>query len=95
MKQGETDVEHVASVLCMSPSQFRRKMGAITGIPPRQFILDIRLSAARELLQKHPQRTSADIAEQCGFYDQAHFTNAFRKAYGITPGQFQRQEKTE
>ena len=89
MPRGEADVEHLASELCMSTSQLRRKMTSITGTPPKQYIVGIQLATARDMLAQHPERTTTDIAERCGFYDPSHFTKAFRNAYGITPGQYQ------
>ena len=89
MPRGEADVEHLASELCMSTSQLRRKMTGITGTPPKQYIVGIQLATARDMLAQHPERTTTDIAERCGFYDPSHFTKAFRNAYGITPGQYQ------
>ena len=88
MPKGEADIEHIASALCMSPSQFRRKFSVITGVTPAQYILHVRLEHARQLLLSHPEWTIADVAEQCGFADQPHFTRVFRRIYGITPGQF-------
>jgi signal transduction histidine kinase/DNA-binding response OmpR family regulator len=85
MAENKGDVENVANELNMSPSQLRRKVNAIMGITPKKFILSVRLETAHEMLEKEPQRTIADIAEACGFYDQSHFIKAYRETYGITP----------
>ena len=92
MPRNQADVENVASALCMTSSQLRRKLTAITDTTPKQYILAIQLATARDMLQQHPERTITDVAERCGFYDAAHFTRAFRNAFGTTPGQFQRGE---
>ena len=89
MPRGEADVEHLASALCMSTSQLRRKMTTTMGTSPKQYIVGIQLATARDMLAQHPERTTTDIAERCGFYDPSHFSKAFRNAYGITPGQYQ------
>jgi AraC-like DNA-binding protein len=34
----------------------------------------------------------AEIAVACGFADQSHFTAAFRKATGVTPGRVRREK---
>lgn len=85
MPQAEADTDHVASALCMSSSQFRRKLGAITGTTPAQYILHLRLDHARQLMLDHPEWTLAEVADRCGFADQPHFTRVFRRIYGITP----------
>lgn len=92
MTANQADIEHVASSFCMSPSQFRRKLNAITGATPAQYILHIRMEEARRLLRERPDRTIIDIAEQCGFANQAHFTRVFNRLYGTTPGQWRRGE---
>lgn len=86
MPDGNADIDHVASELCMSPSQFRRKLGAITGTTPAQYILHLRLEQSRVLLTEHSEWPIIEVAECCGFSDQPNFTRVFRRVYGITPG---------
>ena len=88
MPQGACDVERVASELCMSSSQLRRKMNAVTGQSPKKYIQGLQLEQARHLLATHPERTLVEVAEACGYYDLSHFIRVFRNAYGITPGDF-------
>ena len=93
MTEGRTDIESIASELCMSPSQLRRKLAAITGATPTKFMLHIRMQEACLLLQRHPAYTLAEIAERCGFADQSHFSHAFRRLFGMTPSQWMAQQK--
>jgi CheY-like chemotaxis protein len=88
MGRGQADVDSVASALCMSASQLRRKVQALTGKTPAAYILQIRLSNAQRLLDKNPDLTMADVALRCGFSDQAHFSHAFQKAFGMSPTQW-------
>jgi transcriptional regulator GlxA family with amidase domain len=37
---------------------------------------------------KNTARSMADIAAECGFYDQSHFTRTFKAAEGVPPLQF-------
>ena len=46
--------------------------------------------AARQLLETSSMLV-ADIATACGFYDQSHFTRAFIRERGVTPGVYRRQ----
>jgi DNA-binding response OmpR family regulator/nitrogen-specific signal transduction histidine kinase len=91
IRQGEGSVEHIASELCMSPSQLRRKLKAILGITPKEYILGQQLEMARDMLLRYPERTTTDVAERCGFYDLAHFIHAFQKAYNITPAKMRKE----
>jgi len=42
--------------------------------------------AVRELLEG--QEPLSSIAVRAGFYDQSHFTNLFRRRFGVTPAQY-------
>ena len=57
--------------------------GALT---PHAFLTDIRVRIARRKLQAGEQ--PAEIALECGFADQAHFTRHFKARTGVTPAVF-------
>ena len=84
-------VEALANELCMSPRTLQRKINSVTGASPKKFITDIRINMARQMMEEHPERTIADVAERCGFYDHAHFARTFHKEFGMSPAQFQRK----
>jgi AraC-like DNA-binding protein len=68
----------------LSASQLQREFRRLFGLTVGEYILRLRLLMARRRL-----RTTDDavgrIATDCGFYDQAHFTRAFKKYTGQTP----------
>lgn len=49
-----------------------------------------RINQAVSLL-KEQKLTLTAIAQQCGFYDQAHFIHDFREICNVTPQQYQKQ----
>ena len=51
---------------------------------PMQYVLRVRINAASEALTTS-DRTIAEIAVACGFYDQSYFTKQFRRQFGHTP----------
>jgi len=53
---------------------------------PVAYQLQLKVNYAKHLINKNINLT--EVALNAGFYDQAHFTNEFRKAYGITPKQY-------
>jgi AraC-like DNA-binding protein len=55
-----------------------------------QTLLDIRLNAARHLLGLPPPLAINVIAHRCGFVDPSHFSRCFRRAHGMSPGQYRR-----
>ena len=83
-------VAELASRAGLSPSQLQREFRRLFGMSVGDYILRLRLLMARRRL-----RTTTDavgrIAAGCGFYDQAHFTRAFKKHTGETPLEFRRR----
>ncbi|MFM2477576.1 helix-turn-helix domain-containing protein [Celerinatantimonas sp. MCCC 1A17872] len=77
---------HQLSNICqLSPVQFQRHFKAAMGITPYAWLLRLRLEQAMGLIKAKIPGT--DVAQQVGFYDQAHFSKAFKRAYGVTPSQ--------
>jgi AraC family transcriptional regulator len=60
---------------------------------PGEYLRQLRIAhAARELARS--ARSIADIAVEAGFYDQSHFTNAFKRQLGVTPAEYRRETKS-
>lgn len=59
---------------------------------PKQYILELRLQKARQLLTQSPA-TVTETAEQCGFSSPYHFCRIFKKKTGLTPTQYAKQHK--
>lgn len=70
---------------CYFTSLFKRSMG----ISPWQYIVQRRVERAKQLLKQHNHSIS-EIAIQCGFNSQSHFTYQFRKLTGVTPNKYRR-----
>ncbi len=68
------------------PASLVRGFRAHLRCSPGEYLRRVRLEHARNALMT-TQRSIADIALEAGFYDQSHFTNAFRRHFGITPAQ--------
>jgi len=60
----------------------------------KEFVLRARVQAAAELLRS-TGRPIAEIALDCGFYDQSAFTRQFRKRTGVTPERWRRRSARE
>ncbi len=63
------------------------------GSPAKRWLLERRLTHARELLLSSPMRV-LDIALECGFSNHGHFTDSFRKRYLCNPTQFRLRMQT-
>jgi AraC family transcriptional regulator len=64
---------------------YRRSLG--------EYLRGVRIEAAMQLLVK-AETPLANVAVAVGFYDQSHFTNAFKRYTGFTPAQFQVEMRT-
>jgi len=80
-------VRELASSLKLSSSQTLRKVKAATGKSVNQYIRELRLEKAAELLKK-TDFTAAEIAYQVGFNSASYFNKTFSKYYGIAPGEY-------
>ncbi|MDL5157247.1 helix-turn-helix domain-containing protein [Actinomycetospora termitidis] len=85
-------VEELAATAGLSTSALERRMRAVFGLAPTQFVLRARIDRARSLLTT-TDLPLAGIALACGFYDQPAFTRQFARLAGETPGQFRRRAR--
>ena len=68
----------------LSPSQLQREFRRLFGMTVGDYVLRLRLLVARRRLRETTESIGR-IAVECGFYDQAHFTRAFKRHTGRTP----------
>jgi AraC family transcriptional regulator len=73
---------------------FVRMFRAATGYSPHNYLLNLRLERARELL-KNPSLSLIDIALDCGFSSHSHLSRLFHKRVGITPSAYRRGLRPE
>ncbi|MEQ9365967.1 MAG: AraC family transcriptional regulator, partial [Leptospirales bacterium] len=78
------EVASLAAAIDMSSSWLQHNFRAQLGVPIRRFRTFFRLKAAALFMRRGS--TLVDAALAAGFYDQPHFSNAFREMFGIQPG---------
>ncbi|HEY2341698.1 MAG TPA: AraC family transcriptional regulator [Chthoniobacteraceae bacterium] len=83
-------VKQMASRAHLSVSQFQREFRRLFGMTPSEYLLRVRLLMARRKLEETSDPVGT-VALDCGFYDQSHFTRAFRLATGLRPLQYRRR----
>jgi transcriptional regulator GlxA family with amidase domain len=77
-------VEELAEAACLSPRHFSRVFHAETGQSPAKAIENLRLEAARLMMERsrHPIDV---VADQTGFADRNRMRRAFLRAFGQPP----------
>lgn len=88
----DADLSNQVMADCAGISEvyFRRLFRQACGVTPKQYILDLRLRLARQLLTETRESIGA-IAEQCGFSSVYHFSRAFHQSAGRTPSEYRRE----
>ncbi|MCO6475791.1 MAG: response regulator, partial [Phaeodactylibacter sp.] len=85
--------EQLADLLFVSYATCLRKVKALTGCTVKEYIRQIRIHRAAQLLLEEPGRNIGAIAADTGFNSNTHFTREFRKVMGCTPTEYRKQEE--
>lgn len=85
----DISLQELANLASFSPFHLVRAFQKAYGFPPHAYQIQARLRLATKLI-KQGHKVS-DAAQEAGFHDQSHFHRHFKKAMGITPGQFAKQ----
>lgn len=80
-------VNEMAEQAFMSPSAFSHLFRDVTGRSPYQFVKEMRLNKARELLVEDESNVT-QISKAVGYRSTSHFINEFRDRFGVTPRAF-------
>jgi AraC-like DNA-binding protein len=83
----DIQLDDLAQVAHLSKSYFIRAFRQHEGLSPYAYLVQVRLNRAKTLLERGLPSTT--IAYETGFFDQSHFTRAFKRFLGITPARYQ------
>ena len=83
------DVERFSKEMNMSRTNLHRKLKALTDVSTTEFIRNIRLQRAAQLLKQH-KGTVSDIAYQVGFESLPYFSKSFQEQFGVPPSEYAR-----
>ncbi len=87
-------VSELANEIGMSRSNLLRKIQKTTNLSVSQFIRQIRLHYAMDLIKQGTFNVS-EVAYKVGFSSTSYFIKCFREYYGYPPGEVGKQDKTE
>jgi len=82
-------LNEISGTVTLSPFHFHRRFTELLGMTPKQYMLACQIHDAKvELLAG--EKELVQIARECGFAHQSHFTSRFKQATGLTPTRWRR-----
>ncbi len=87
INNNDLDSDEFANNMCMSKSTLYRKIKGVTGLTPSEFVRNIRLKTACDLMSRGVTNIS-DVAYGVGFTDPKYFSKCFKKEFGMPPGDY-------
>ena len=81
------NVEKLVENVGMSRAQLHRKLKEITGVSTGEFIRNLRLEQASQLIIQGKINIS-QVAYAVGFNNQTHFSSVFKKHFGVAPSEY-------
>jgi transcriptional regulator GlxA family with amidase domain len=87
---GELSVEALAARAHMSPRHFARAFRAETGVTPARYVEQVRVEAARRLLEETSEPIAA-VAAACGFGTAETMRRVFLRTFEVGPAEYRRR----
>ena len=85
-------LEDVAKKFNLSRSYLSKKFKSVTGFGFKEYIINVRIQHACELLL-NTNKSITDIAFECGFNDSNYFGDAFRRTKDISPNKYRKNKE--
>lgn len=87
LEEPDFDLEQLSSDLSMSKSTLYRKIKAMTGLTPLDFIRNIKMKRACMMLLNQ-QMNISEVAYAVGFNNPKYFSKCFKDEFGVTPSEY-------
>jgi len=71
----------------MSESTLLRQLKRLTGMTPKQYLQEVRLNLARQLLETGQYKTVSEVAHKVGYAHTPSFTRGFKDRFGVNPSE--------
>ena len=94
ISDAELRVDNMASAVNLGRTVFFNKLKSIVGMSPTDFVRDLRIKRAQEMIRSS-QLTISEISIAVGFNDQRYFSRVFKKQTGMTPSEYRNMAAAE
>ena len=94
MDNNTLTVDELVEEMGMGRTVFFNKLKNMTGLSPVEFIREMRIKRAAQLLEER-QYNITEVTYMVGMNDSRYFAKCFKNTYGVTPSEYRRaaQEK--
>jgi AraC-like DNA-binding protein len=90
MENFDFTVDDLVQQIGMSRTVFFKKLKTLTGLAPLEFIRDVKMKHAADLIASGKYRVK-EVAYLVGISDSKYFAKCFKNKYGLTPVQYKNQ----
>jgi len=80
--------------MALGRTVFFNKLKGLTGLSPVEYIRDVRIKRAAELLLDGRYNIT-EVTYMVGMNDSRYFAKCFKTAYGVTPTEYKKQHDTK
>ena len=94
LDDSDLSVDMIADEVGISRVHLHRKMKELTGQTPHDFIRNIRLKQAANLLANQGMNVT-EVMYACGFSNSASFSTVFKKFYGMSPRDYMNEARKD
>ena len=94
LSSGQVNVDYLTDKMFMSRATLYRKIKALTGMSSNEYIRNVRMQMAKELLISGDMSV-AEVSDAVGCSSPAYFREAFKIVYGVSPSEYLRNLKDD
>lgn len=91
LENSDFDLTETIKNIGYNTDYMRRSFKAKTQKTPRNYLIDLRIDRAQQLLIINPYESIESISLKCGFRDPFYFSTCFKKHIGLSPLQYRKQ----
>ena len=81
-------LQEMANYCGLGTTQFSKYCYKLTNMTPVNYLTQLRINKAIELMTSESGKTITEIAYECGFSSNQYFTQVFKKYYKLAPHEF-------
>jgi len=93
MDNNTLTVDDLVDEIGMGRTVFFHKLKSMTGLSPVEFIREIRLKRAAQLLEEQKNYNITEVTYMVGMNDSRYFSKCFKNTYGVTPSEYRNSHR--